>query len=79
MEQAHSSKSILIMDESIICRGPCRKKYASDLFLNHLLHAKRCKSKYTDDEISDMQITREMKPEEKREDTTVRIVSYVKM
>ena len=78
MEQAHSSKNILNSDESIICKGPCRKTYAPNLFLDHLQNANRCRSKYSADEISDLQITRKLEAETKREDTTVRFVSYIK-
>ena len=71
MEQPHSSKSFPDIDENIICKGPCRKKiYASNSFLDHLQQAKRCRLKYTEDEISALQIT--------SEDTPVGLVSYLK-
>ena len=61
MEEPQSSKSIPT-DKSIICKGPCKKKtYASNLFLDHLENAKRCRIKYTADEISELQIASQLK------------------
>ena len=78
MEEPHSSTSIPNIVETIVCKGPCRKKtYASNLFLDHLENAKRCRLKYTDDEISDLQIPSELKSDAKRGDTT--LVSYMKI
>ena len=78
MEKPHSSKSIPSTDESVLCKGPCRKKtYASNSFLDHLKKTKRCRLKYTADEISDLQISSELKADAKREDTT--LVSYIKV
>ena len=75
MEEPQSSKSIPT-DKSIICKGPCKKKtYASNLFLDHLENAKRCRIKYTADEISDLQIPSESEADAKREDTIVTLVS----
>ena len=75
MEEPHSSKSIPNTDESIFCKGPCRKKtYASNLFLDHIRQAKRCRSKYTADQISDLELTKA-----RREDTTVTLVSYIEV
>ena len=75
MEEPHSSKGIPNTDESIVCKGPCRKKtYASNLFLDHLQQAKRCRLKYTADQISDLQL-----PKARREDTSFTLVSYIKV
>ena len=72
MEQPHSSKHFPKSDENIICKGPCRKKiYASSSFLDHLQQAKRCRLKYTADEISALKITSNDAP-------PVGLVSYVK-
>ena len=79
MEEPHSSKSIPNTEESIVCKGPCRKTYASNLFLDHLQQAKRCRSKYTADEISDLQLPSELNVKAKREDTTITLVSYIKV
>ena len=75
MDQPHSSKSF----PDIICKGPCKKnKYAAKSFLGHLQQAKRCRLKYTSDEISNIQTTSELKVNENREDATVRLVSYLR-
>ena len=42
------------MDESITCRGPCKKQWARfgrSSFLRHIKQAKKCKEKYNDNEI----------------------------
>ena len=42
------------MDESITCRGPCKKQWAKfgrSSFLRHIKQAKKCKEKYNENEI----------------------------
>ena len=42
------------MDESITCRGPCKKQWAKfgrSSFLRHIKQAKKCKERYNDNEI----------------------------
>ena len=53
MEEPHSSKPT----KNTTCRGPCKQKiYNNKDFLNHLLMVKECRSCYTDEEISELQI-----------------------
>ena len=43
------------MEESIACRGPCKKtwaKFGRSSFLRHIKQAKKCKEKYTETEIN---------------------------
>ena len=43
-------------DETLIpCKGKCKRKIPRNSILNHVIHAKKCKSHYTDDEILEMQ------------------------
>ena len=42
------------MEESITCRGPCKKvwaRFGRSSFLRHVKQAKKCKEKYSDNEI----------------------------
>ena len=46
------------MDESITCRGPCKKlwaRFGRSSFLRHIKQAKRCKEKYNDNEIIELE------------------------
>ena len=46
------------MEESITCRGPCKKvwaKFGRSSFLRHVKQAKKCKEKYSDDEIIELE------------------------
>ena len=57
MEEPHSSKPTKDTSNCTTCRGPCQQKlYDNKDFLNHLLKVKECRSCYTDDEISELQI-----------------------
>ena len=47
-----------IMEETIACRGPCKKiwsKFGRSSFLRHIKQAAKCREKYTDPEINDLQ------------------------
>ena len=42
------------MEESIACKGPCKKvwaKFGRSSFLRHIKQAKKCRMKYSDDEL----------------------------
>ena len=62
------------MEETIACRGPCKKiwsKFGRSSFLRHIKQAAKCRDKYTDTEINDLQECNEqrnlnMKRERKR-------------
>ena len=46
------------MEETIACRGPCKKiwsKFGRSSFLRHIKQAAKCREKYTDTEINDLQ------------------------
>ena len=46
------------MEESVTCRGPCKKtwaKFGRSSFLRHIKQATKCKEKYTDKEIIDLE------------------------
>ena len=46
------------MEESIACKGPCKKswaKFGRSSFLRHIKQAKKCREKYSDDEIKDIE------------------------
>ena len=46
------------MEESITCRGPCKKvwaKFGRSSFLRHVKQAKKCKEKYSDNEIIELE------------------------
>ena len=46
------------MEESVTCRGPCKKtwaKFGRSSFLRHIKQATKCKEKYTDNEIIDLE------------------------
>ena len=46
------------MEESITCRGPCKKvwaKFGRSSFLRHVKQAKKCKEKYSENEIIELE------------------------
>ena len=46
------------MEETIACRGPCKKiwsKFGRSSFLRHIKQAAKCSEKYTDTEIADLE------------------------
>ena len=45
------------VEQLMTCRGPCKKKtYPRKVFLNHIMHAKDCKSLYSNEEVSEMKV-----------------------
>ena len=52
------------MEESIACRGPCKKtwaKFGRSSFLRHIKQAKKCKEKYTETEINHFEHASELR------------------
>ena len=52
------------MEETIACRGPCKKiwsKFGRSSFLRHIKQAAKCREKYTDTEINDLQESNEQR------------------
>ena len=52
------------MEESITCRGPCKKtwaKFGRSSFLRHIKQAKQCKEKYTETEINHLEQASELR------------------
>ena len=52
------------MEESIACRGPCKKtwaKFGRSSFLRHIKQAKKCKEKYTETEINHLEQASELR------------------